>query len=55
MYNVLRARGLMSRLGIHASSLMIMRTLIPLQRANTRDTNIENIEKMIYYRIEREV
>jgi len=27
----------------------------PLQRANTRDINIEDIEKMIYYRIEREV
>jgi hypothetical protein len=44
MYNILRAWRLMSRMGIHASSPMIikMKKLIPHQRANTRDPEIRN-------------
>jgi len=56
MYNILRAWGLMSRIGaslerlddprgeapMFASSPMIMEVLIPLQRANTRDPEIQN-------------
>jgi hypothetical protein len=61
MYNILRVWRLMSRMGaslehlddprgeapMSASSPMIikMKKLIPHQGANTRDINIENIEK----------
>jgi hypothetical protein len=43
MYNILRVWGLIYQLGIHAFSLMIiMKTLNPHQRANTRDPEIRN-------------
>jgi hypothetical protein len=45
MYNILRVWGLMSRMGIHASSPMIimMKKLIPHQRANTLDPEVRNL------------
>jgi len=56
MYNILRVWGLMSRIGalslrlddprgeapMFASNPMIMKVLIPHQRANTRDPEVRN-------------
>jgi hypothetical protein len=43
IYNILRVWGLIPQLGIHASSPMIMmKKLIPHQRANTRDPEVRN-------------
>jgi len=44
MYNILRVLRLIPQLGIHASSPMIMmKKLIPHQRANTRDPEVRNL------------
>jgi len=58
MYNVLRAWGLMSRMGASlerlndprgeapmfaSNPMIIMKTLNPLQRANTRDPEVRNL------------